>query len=408
MKPSREIKLKKENDVLKKELEELKRMLKKLLPKQNKNDEEKNEKESNKGKSNQDTENNKTEKAGKPKEKVTNKQDVAEMDQDEIGYQLVQSKKPKKRLRESDTEDTDPKNKKASTSEEKKPAKNENRQIQGAKKGETPPPVTVNVRDWNKFSSDLNTEKIRYNKARNTPEGIKITPNEASDYRALIKLCDKDKVEYFTYSLKEDKKKYFVIKGLHISTDCKTVEKELKEIGAIDAEVTRLISRVTKQPTAVMQLKTNYEKIMDIDRLTRMVVKIEIKRKDKGPIQCFRCQKYGHARRNCGFEARCVRCGQHHESTDCKLEKGTSRNASCANCRGNHPANYKGCEYAFKKINKKTYEKPKNKGKEEIKKTNDATPTKSLGKEDRLKAMEIRMDKMMSILEKLIENRTNG
>ncbi|KAG8226751.1 hypothetical protein J437_LFUL004402 [Ladona fulva] len=40
-------------------------------------------------------------------------------------------------------------------------------------------------------------------------------------------------------------------------------------------------------------------------------------------------------------EARCVKCGLSHHSKECS--KPISEPAVCANCKGSHPANYRGC-----------------------------------------------------------------
>lgn len=58
--------------------------------------------------------------------------------------------------------------------------------------------------------------------------------------------------------------------------------------------------------------------------------------------QCFRCQNFGHASRNCNLPARCVKCIDDHASKDCP-KKDRSTPAQCCNCKEEHPANYVKC-----------------------------------------------------------------
>lgn len=54
--------------------------------------------------------------------------------------------------------------------------------------------------------------------------------------------------------------------------------------------------------------------------------------KDKKVPQCFLCQKYGHAQRNCNGATRCVKCDGLPREED----------AVCVNCEEHHSASYRG------------------------------------------------------------------
>lgn len=75
-------------------------------------------------------------------------------------------------------------------------------------------------------------------------------------------------------------------------------------------------------------------------------------------LQCFKCQKFGHNFFECREpESTCVRCGGSHRHTSCITQKD---HAKCANCSGNHAANYKGCtKYKEAVENAKKIEKAK-------------------------------------------------
>jgi len=58
------------------------------------------------------------------------------------------------------------------------------------------------------------------------------------------------------------------------------------------------------------------------------------------PLRCFHCQKLNHHSSACRNQLRCARCGDHHETADCKIERSSYK---CINCGEGHSAGYKGC-----------------------------------------------------------------
>ena len=57
--------------------------------------------------------------------------------------------------------------------------------------------------------------------------------------------------------------------------------------------------------------------------------------------QCFKCQGFGHKAPNCAGEQKCVVFGEAHSHKNCPNKE--KRSPKCANCRGPHVANYRGC-----------------------------------------------------------------
>ena len=58
-------------------------------------------------------------------------------------------------------------------------------------------------------------------------------------------------------------------------------------------------------------------------------------------IQCFSCLKFGHISTSCIGKVSCVHCGTiGHRKSDNACGSKPKR---CANCKGPHPANYRGC-----------------------------------------------------------------
>ena len=69
--------------------------------------------------------------------------------------------------------------------------------------------------------------------------------------------------------------------------------------------------------------------------------------------QCHRCQKFGHGSWNCNLPPSCVKCGEAHLTAGCSLPRKADlgehnaqqhkSSVKCANCQGNHIANFRGC-----------------------------------------------------------------
>lgn len=58
--------------------------------------------------------------------------------------------------------------------------------------------------------------------------------------------------------------------------------------------------------------------------------------------QCHNCQFFGHHQSECGRNHRCVKCDIKHSPGKCNKVREVDAPV-CCNCKGNHPANYKGC-----------------------------------------------------------------
>jgi len=60
----------------------------------------------------------------------------------------------------------------------------------------------------------------------------------------------------------------------------------------------------------------------------------------KGPLQCKRCQRFGHTQRNCGYAPRCVACEGSHHSGGCSTPR---EQPQCCGCGSYDTANYRDC-----------------------------------------------------------------
>jgi len=81
-------------------------------------------------------------------------------------------------------------------------------------------------------------------------------------------------------------------------------------------------------------------KIRSLTELCSLRVTVETYVAPKGPLQCKRCQRFGHTQCYCGYAPRCVACGEAHLSGECSASQ---QQLKCCGCGGNHTANYRGC-----------------------------------------------------------------
>lgn len=71
------------------------------------------------------------------------------------------------------------------------------------------PTITIkNKEQWVKISNQLAARKINFTKAKNIPQGIKIEPASADDYRAANKWLKQENIEFFTYALPDNKPRH--------------------------------------------------------------------------------------------------------------------------------------------------------------------------------------------------------
>jgi len=81
-------------------------------------------------------------------------------------------------------------------------------------------------------------------------------------------------------------------------------------------------------------------RVRSITELCGLGVSVESYLYPKGPLQCKRCQSYGHTQRNCEYAPRCVACRGSHFSGGCSTPRDLN---VCCGCGGNHTASYRVC-----------------------------------------------------------------
>jgi len=196
---------------------------------------------------------------------------------------------------------------------------------------------------------------------KSTTDSLKIQTTNPDAYRVLVHFLKDEKAEFHTYQLKEDKPLRVVIRNLHPTTPLNLIKDELAVRLFEVRQVTNVLHKVTKNrlPLFFVDLEptTKSNEIFQLSSLLHTKIKIEEPYKSKTISQCFNCQQYGHTRAYCGYQPRCVRCGDAHQSSDCPNSRDLP--PKCALCANNHPANYKGCTI-YRELQQRKYSNKNN------------------------------------------------
>jgi hypothetical protein len=147
-----------------------------------------------------------------------------------------------------------------------------------------------------------------------------------------------------TYSLPEDRCVRLLIKNLGRRMPEGVVREELESLGILVQGVMQLrFGRRDQDPAKdrpptphiIVSVARGLEvsRVRSLTELCGLRISVETYAAPKGPVQCKRCQRFGHTQRNCGHAPRCVACGGSHLPGDCPalLEQ-----PQCCICGGNH------------------------------------------------------------------------
>jgi hypothetical protein len=182
-----------------------------------------------------------------------------------------------------------------------------------------------------------------------------IVPGTADGFRATVsalRSLDGSKgVTFHTFSLAEDRCVRLLVKNLGRQMPESVVREELEALGIRVQGVMQIRSGRRDQdatrdrpPTAHFVVSVargpEVQKVRSLSELCGLGVSVETYVAPKAPLQCKRCQRFGHTQRNCGYTPRCVACGEPHPSGECSTPR---QQLKCCSCGGIHTANYRGC-----------------------------------------------------------------
>jgi hypothetical protein len=223
----------------------------------------------------------------------------------------------------------------------------------GQKRKKTPIVIT-GVSDTRGFSAWLRATCRSSFTAQIKAERLVLVPETADGFRATVtalrSLDDSRGVSFHTFSQPKDRSVRLLVKNVgKTMPDC-VVQEELAALGISAQGVMQLRSGRRSQDGTQDRLLTPHfnvsvprgpevTKLRSLTEHCGLRISVETYAAPKGPVQCKRCQRLGHTRRNCGYTPRCVACGEAHQSGGCSTPK---EQLKCCGCEGNHTASWLG------------------------------------------------------------------
>lgn len=177
--------------------------------------------------------------------------------------------------------------------------------------------------------------------------GVRIKCNDPESYSNILKLLNENNIYLHTHQLPQDKGLRIVIKNLHSTTPPDSIRSFLTKQGLTAKYVNVLKNRFTGIPLNIFEVEIaneaniDVEKILSIRKIDSQEVTVERQARRAEPVQCHRCQSFGHSKNYCRRPFICLKCAGPHPTTECKKDKNTP--GLCANCGNQHIASYKGC-----------------------------------------------------------------
>ncbi|GFX87243.1 probable RNA-directed DNA polymerase from transposon X-element [Trichonephila clavipes] len=184
---------------------------------------------------------------------------------------------------------------------------------------------------------------------------LKVTVGDELEYRNLSRWLEQSGVEFKSFMLKQDRPVKVVIRGLPSNTEPEDIKNEIEAEGFKVAKISQMKNYRTKAPMPLFYLQiengADAPKIFNFTEL--FGTRIEVKPFDRGNKinQCWRCQGWFHSSEVCHLPPRCVRCAGPHLAKDCT--RSFDEPLKCANCSGEHAANWSRCPKHPKNAQKK-------------------------------------------------------
>ncbi len=211
-----------------------------------------------------------------------------------------------------------------------------------------PPIILQDVSSYTKLVKELATllPTTAFTAMTLRSKAVKISTNTAEHYRTLVKHFRNTNIFFHTYQLKTDRAFKVVLRGLHHSVESQEIKSALEEENFTVRNVVNIRHHKTKEQMPLffvdLEPQPGVQKIYDLKYLLSSKIQFESPKPRRDPVQCKRCQSYGHTRAYCTRPPICVKCGDDHDTSVCR--KGKDEPAHCGLCGGAHTANYRGCE----------------------------------------------------------------
>ncbi|GFU53933.1 nucleic-acid-binding protein from transposon X-element [Trichonephila clavipes] len=201
----------------------------------------------------------------------------------------------------------------------------------------TPPkvqPIMMRLsKNYNLILQEINRSHPN-TKNKNTGSYIRIQPATVEEQDEIKKFLTIKKADH--YVIDHPKITKAVIKGLPTSTNIADIEADLKEKGFEVEKIAQLRKFSTKSPLPLFmiqlkKLNKNAQDIYKIKHINYLTVEVVPFRRRPGASQCFNCNYFNHANKDCRMTPRCLKCGKNHTTATCPITERL-KTLHCINC----------------------------------------------------------------------------
>lgn len=227
------------------------------------------------------------------------------------------------------------------------------------KNNRRPPPITIinkGTKQTRELMNSANIPQTAYH-MKAVKSGTQLNATDNGTFEAAIVGLQNSNTEFFTFTPSHQQPVRFILSGLTLY-DLAELKQEL-EFNEVRPTELKIFSRKMCGPEeSVLYLVYFAKGTIKLSELRKIKTLFStmvnwrfFSRRPEDAVQCHRCQQFGHGTRYCNVSPLCVKCGDKHLTADCRLPARTTPSSAssnrseirCANCSGNHTANFRGC-----------------------------------------------------------------
>lgn len=189
-----------------------------------------------------------------------------------------------------------------------------------------PPPIIVGSTNYNTLtlSNDLRAEGFSAFGVRGIPNGIKISAHNAETHKQIVAFLRSNGLPFHTYAPRGTRpNKQWLLLGFDKDHPIESIREAIEVVSGV-LDVRRMQktlpdgSRYNIAPVVVTtNPTTRITELQQVHHIDNVLFKIVEYTRRQGIPQCHRCQRFGHTKNNCGYDAVCVRCSGGHEARQC-------------------------------------------------------------------------------------------
>jgi hypothetical protein len=147
---------------------------------------------------------------------------------------------------------------------------------------------------------------------------IQVQTTNVTHFRKIQSFLLSQKIDFYTWKLPEERTLKVVLKGVPIAITTEEITSELEQMNFKVQLVKRFGPAEKPLPIClvILSLDEFAKEIYNISNLFYIRITVQAY-KNRGPSQCFNCQRFGHGSQYCGHPPRCVKCAGPHKANEC-------------------------------------------------------------------------------------------